>query len=221
MNVTQAIKQRQSIRAFTDQPVSKDTIELILNTAKHAPSGVNMQPWQVAVLTGQAKQTLSDSMISAFRNNQKEPMDYHYYPTRWTSVYKARRVETGKKLYEALDIQREDKQRRLDQWEANYRAFDAPAMLLFFIDDSLETGSFLDYGMFLQNIMLVAEEQGLGTCPQGALGEYPSLVKQQLNITDNLKLVGGMALGYKDMNHPVNQYRTQRIDLDEFCTFYD
>ena len=221
MHVTDAIKQRQSIRAFTDKQVDKDLITKILETAKHAPSGVNMQPWQVAVLTGSSKQLLSEKMIQAFRNKEKGEMDYHYYPTHWEPIYKARRVETGKALYDALGIQREDKQRRLDQWEANYRAFDAPVMLLFFIDKSLETGSFLDYGMFLQNIMLLAEENGLGTCPQGALGEYPAIVKEQLQISDNWKLLGGMALGYKDMQHPVNQYRTERAALEKFCQFYD
>lgn len=221
MNVSQAILQRQSIRAFTNQTVKPDLIKEILNTAKHAPSGVNMQPWQVVVLTGNAKQALSSKMIAAFRNDNKEPMDYHYYPTKWVAPFNARRVETGKALYQALDIKREDQQRRLDQWEANYRAFDAPVMLLFFIDKSLETGSYLDYGMFLQNIMLLAEEHGLGTCPQGALAEFPNLVKNELEIADNFNLVGGMALGYKDMSQAVNQYRTSRIELDEFCQFFE
>lgn len=94
-------------------------------------------------------------------------------------------------------------------------------MLLFFIDDSLETGSYLDYGMFLQNIMLLAEEAGLATCPQGALGEFPTLIKETLKIDNNKKLIGGMALGYEDKNHPVNQYRTTRIELEEFCSFYE
>lgn len=221
MKVSQAIKQRHSTRAFTQQTVNIDVIKNIINTSKNAPSGVNMQPWQVAVVQGKAKQTLSEGMISAFRNKNTESMDYHYYPTEWVQPYKSRRVETGQKLYEVLDIKREDKEKRLAQWEANYRAFDAPIMLLFFIDDSLETGSYLDYGMFLQNIMLLAEEAGLATCPQGALGEFPTLIKETLKIDNNKKLIGGMALGYEDKNHPVNQYRTTRIELEEFCSFYE
>jgi nitroreductase len=221
MNVSQAIQERQSTRAFTQQAVDIETIKSILNTAKHAPSGVNMQPWQVAVVQGESKQQLSQKMTKAFRDKQQEKMDYNYYPTEWVQPYKSRRVETGKQLYQALNIQREDKEKRLSQWEANYRAFDAPVMLLFFIDKSLETGSYLDYGMFLQNIMLLAEENGLATCPQGALGEFPNLIREKLNITPDKKVIGGMALGYPDKKHPVNQYRTSRIELNEFCDFYN
>ena len=221
MNVSQAIKQRQSIRAYTSKSVDEDIITSILETSKYAPSGVNTQPWQVCVVKGKTKNRLAEKMIEAFRTKKTEPMDYQYYPTEWVSPYKDRRVETGSKLYQALEIKREDKEKRLLQWEANYKAFDAPVMLLFFIDEVLDTGSFLDYGMFLQNIMLLAEEHGLATCPQGALGEFPSIVKKELNIDSSKKLIGGMALGYKDETHPVNQYRTSRIELDEFCTFYD
>ena len=221
MNVTQAIKQRHSCRAFTKKTVDKSIIEQIIDTAKYAPSGVNTQPWQVAVLTGAAKQQLSEQMIEAFRNKQTETMDYKYYPDTWNELYKKRRIETGVKLYEALKIAREDKERRLAQWEANYRAFDAPVMLLFFIYKSLETGSYLDYGMFLQNIMLLAAEKGLATCPQGALGEFPSNVKHHLNMADNWNLLGGIALGYEDTEHAVNSYRTDRVDLAEFCQFFE
>lgn len=219
MNVTQAIQQRHSCRAFTEQTVAKETIKQILNTAKRAPSGVNMQPWEVVVLSGDMKNALSEKMVKAFQEGNTEEMDYHYYPKTWEPVFKGRRVDTGKQLYHALNIKREDKEKRLAQWQANYRAFDAPVMLLFFIDKSLEAGSYMDYGMFLQNIMLLAEEAGLGTCPQGALGEFPSIIKQELNIEKDKVLLGGMALGYKDEAHPVNQYRTPRAELEEFCQF--
>ncbi|MEA3406039.1 MAG: nitroreductase [Pseudomonadota bacterium] len=221
MNVTQAILQRHSVRAFLDQAVSEEIIKKILETARFAASGVNMQPWQVAVVTGQTKQQVSQQMVNAFRQGKKEVMDYAYYPKNWIAPYKNRRVETGKQLYQALDIQRENKEARLKQWEANYRSFDAPIMLLFFIDPSLETGSYLDYGLFLQNIMLLAEEAGLATCPQGALAEFPNLIKTALNKPDDKILLGGMALGYEDKQHPVNQYRTSRVNVDEFCSFYD
>ena len=221
MNVTEAINQRHSCRAFLTKAVPLDQIKEILNKAKRAPSGVNMQPWEVVVATGQAKQELSTKMKEAFRQGNAEKMEYHYYPTTWVAPFKARRAETGMQLYEALNIKREDKQQRLKQWEANYDAFNAPAMLLFFIDSTLETGSYLDYGMFLQNIMLLAEESGLATCPQGALGEFPQLIKKQLGMAENKILIGGMALGYRDEKHPVNQYRTPRAELEEFCQFVE
>lgn len=221
MHVSQAIKKRHSTRAFSDKTVTKETIRQIIDTAKHAPSGVNMQPWKVAVLTANSKAKLSAQMVKAFREKNTETTDYQYYPTEWNEIYKSRRVATGKKLYEILDIQREDKEKRLNQWEKNYRAFDAPVMLLFFIDKSLATGSYLDYGMFLQNIMLLAQEQGLATCPQASLAEYPGLVKSFLDLEDNWLVLGGMALGYEDTNNAVNQYRTEREELENFCEFYD
>jgi len=221
MNVTQAIKQRHSVRAFLQQAVPHDILQSLFETARFAPSGVNMQPWHVAIVRGETKANLEQKMISAFRNGDKEEMDYHYYPKEWVAPYKARRVATGTQLYEQLDIKREDKDVRLKQWEANYRAFDAPVMLLFFIDPSLETGSYLDYGLFMQNIMLLAEEAGLSTCPQGALAEFPNLIKTELNIETDKILIGGMALGYEDKTHPVNQYRTPRVDPETFCTFYN
>jgi len=221
MNVTQAIKQRHSVRSFLNKTVSKETLKSIFETARFAASGVNMQPWQVAIVSGKTKQTLQTSMIAAFRSGQTETMDYHYYPKEWVTPYKARRVATGTQLYDVLNIKREDKEARLKQWEANYRSFDAPVMLLFFIDPSLETGSYLDYGLFLQNIMLLAEEAGLSTCPQGALAEFPKLIKEQLEIEQSKILLGGMALGYEDKSHPVNQYRTPRVEPEDFCTYFD
>jgi len=221
MNVTQAIKQRHSVRAFLNTPVTQEQITNILDTARLAPSGVNMQPWQVAVVRGQTKQNLEQKMLSAFQNNDTETMDYHYYPKKWVAPYKARRIETGTQLYQTLKIEREDKEARIKQWEANYRSFDAPIMLLFFIDPSLEAGSYLDYGLFIQNIMLLAEEAGLATCPQGALAEFPSIVKTELNVSSDKILLGGMALGYENKHQPVNQYRTSRVPVEEFCTFYN
>ncbi|MDA3806923.1 MAG: nitroreductase [Thiomicrorhabdus sp.] len=221
MNVTQAIKQRHSTRAYLDEAVSQQQVESILESARFAPSGVNTQPWQVAIVSGQSKSSLQQQMQTAFESGEKESMDYHYYPTDWVEPYKSRRIATGTELYKALKISREDKERRIQQWQANYRAFDAPIMLLFFMDPVLETGSYLDYGMFLQNIMLLAEEEGLATCPQGALGEFPKLIKNFLNYDESLILLGGMALGYEDKEHAVNQYRTPRVEVAEFSQFFE
>ena len=220
MNVTQAIQQRHSVRAFLDKAVPQCVLETLFDTARYAPSGVNMQPWKVAILTGKAKQTLEQKMVDAFKAGKKEKMDYHYYPTEWRSPYKERRVATGNQLYKQLGIERQDKTARLNQWQANYRAFDAPVMLLFFIDASLEKGAYIDYGLLMQNIMLLAEEAGLSTCPQAALAEFPSLVKTQLAIDPQQNLIGGMALGYKDKTHKINQFRTPREQTNAFCTFY-
>lgn len=221
MNIKDALIQRKSTRAFLNKSVSQDAIMRILDAARHAPSGTNTQPWQVAVVTGNKKLELQQKLEAAFRSGTKAHMDYQYYPVEWIEPYKSRRRTCGLQMYSTLEIGREDKQKQLDQWAANYRAFDAPVMLLFFMDEVMETGSYLDYGMFMQSIMLAAVEEGLATCPQAALGEYPDIVKKALGYSENSILLCGMALGYEDAQAKVNSYRTMREPVDSFTRFYD
>jgi nitroreductase len=221
MNVSEAISTRKSVRAYLDTPVEHELILQILDVACHAPSGVNSQPWQVAVVTGDTKLQLQQQLEQSFRNGLKGQGDYGYYPTEWKSPYIERRKACGLALYSALHIDRKDKQRRLDQWAANYRAFDAPVMLLFFMDKAMQEGSFMDYGMFLQSVMLAAVAQGLATCPQAALAEYPAIVKQVLGYPSDSVLVCGMALGYEDVTAAVNSYRTGRELAATFSRFFD
>ena len=220
MTVSEALKMRKSTRAFLPQEVSLTLIEAILEDAKHAPSGVNMQPWYVCVVSGEKKRALETKVIEAFERGAKEVMDYAYYPSIWEEPYKSRRKETGLLMYSTLGIVKEDKQKQIVQWKLNYRAFDAPVVLYFLIDAHLEKGSYLDYGMFLQSVMLSATEKGLATCPQAALAEFPSIVKQELGIKENMLLLGGMALGYEDKKALINSYRTPRISLEAFVTFH-
>ena len=221
MNVSEALNTRKSTRAFLPKPVDKAIIDRILSAARHAPSGTNTQPWQVAVVTGDTKQQLCQELETAFRNQVDRKMDYHYYPEEWVDPYKSRRKACGLQMYSTLKITREDKQRQLDQWAANYRAFDAPVMLLFFMDGIMQTGSFLDYGLFLQSVMLMAVEEGLATCPQAALGEYPAIVKAKLGYPDDSILMCGMALGYEDKKALVNSYRTPREEVETFTRYFD
>jgi len=221
MEVKQALLQRKSTRAFLDKAVSLDTVKKLLELARHAPSGANTQPWQVAVVMGETKQHLQSQLEAAFRAGESSRMQYHYYPVDWKPVYKERRLACGLQLYQAVNIGRDDIQRRREQWIANYRGFDAPIIFLFFLDASLEKGSFLDYGMFMQSLMLAAVEQGLATCPQAALGEYPDIVKQVLDIPPDSILLCGMALGYADEKAPINQYRTARAKIEQFARIYE
>lgn len=220
MKVSEALKERKSTRAFLKKEVSQTLIQSLLDDAKHAPSGVNMQPWNVCVVSGEKKRTLENKIIDAFEHGHTEVMDYAYYPSTWEEPYKSRRKETGLLMYSTLGISKEDKERQKEQWKLNYRAFDAPVVLFFFIDARLEKGSYLDYGMFLQSVMLSAAEKGLATCPQAALAEYPSIVKKALDIKPNMLLLCGIALGYEDKEALINSYRTPRIALEEFVTFY-
>jgi len=220
MNVRDALRERRSTRAFRGKPVSRELIERILDAARFAPSGANIQPWQVAVVTGSKKQDMQKKMEAVFRAGKRGQPDYPYYPERWFSPYQERRVACGMQLYSALHIEREDKARRFEQWAANYRAFDAPVALFFFMDKGLATGSFMDFGMFLQSLMLAAVEDGLATCPQAALGEYPEIVKAELNYPQESILICGMALGYEDERAVVNSYRTPREDVHTFTRFF-
>jgi len=221
MNVRQALEQRKSTRAFLDKEVERDKILAVLETAKHSPSGVNTQPWQVAIVTGAMKMELQSRIETAFRNGEQGKMDFQYYPLKWSEPYKSRRIKCGLQLYSSLGISRQEKDRRLEQWAANYRSFDAPVMLFFFMDSGLETGSYMDYGMFLQSLMLAAMEEGLATCPQAALGEYPRMVKEMLGYPEDSVLIGGMALGYEDVEALVNNYRTPRESALSFTRFFE
>lgn len=220
MDTIAAIQQRHSVRAFLDKAVSQQHVTDLLNIAAHAPSGANTQPWQVAVVTGTSKQTLTKAIISAFESGQPSQPDYRYYPDKWLSPYIERRRQCGLQLYQSLGIERKDKAAQQAQWAANYQGFNAPMILFFFMDEAMQTGSFLDFGMFLQSLMLAAESEGLATCPQAALAEYPAIVKSHLDYPDNTILLCGMAIGYEDKAAAVNQYRTERETAVNFTRFY-
>lgn len=220
MNVADALKSRHSTRAFLDKPVRKEQITRILDAARYCPSGVNTQPWQVAVLTGDAKNNLCAKVGQAFKDGEKGGMDYSYYPGEWFEPYKSRRVACGLAMFKTLGITREDKDKRMAQWAANYEAFGAPALLFFFMDGGLQAGSYMDMGMFLQSVMLAAQAEGMATCPQAALAEYPELVKQELGYSSDITLLSGMALGYEDTEALVNSYRTEREEVEAFTKFF-
>ncbi len=220
MTVIEALKRRKSTRAFLPRDVDQAVIEEILDAARHAPSGANTQPWQVAVVSAEKKRKLQQKIEAAFSSGVAAGMDYQYYPSEWSEPYRSRRVACGLQLYQALRIEREDKRRRRDQWAANYRAFDAPVALFFFMDAGLQTGSFMDYGMFLQSLMLAAVDKGLATCPQAALAEYPQIVKEELGYPESSILLCGMAIGYEDLDAEINQYRVPRVEVSSFARFF-
>jgi nitroreductase len=221
MKLFETLKQRKAVRAYLDKPVEKEKIHAILDAARHAPSGVNTQPWQVAVVMGNSKQTLQTKIETAFRAGNKGNADYEYYPTQWIEPYKSRRKDCGLLMYQTLKIERADKQRQMEQWARNYRAFDAPVMLLFFMDEHMQTGSYMDYGMFLQSVMLAAVDLGLATCPQASIADYPEIIKSELGYSDNRVLLCGMALGYEDKNALVNSYRTTRENVASFTDYFN
>lgn len=221
MTVEEALLERKSVRAYLDKAVSQSDIETILKFARQAPSGTNTQPWDVAVVSGQAKKDLDGLLVKQFRDGVKAQMDYNYYPVNAIPpLLNARRIACGLQMFKILNITREDKEKRLAQWEKNYSSFGAPVSLYFFADPTLEKGSFMDYGMFLQSIMLMATAMGLATCPQAALAEQPHVVKSYLGYSEDVTLVCGIALGYEDTMDPVNSYRTVREEVSTFTKFF-
>jgi len=220
MEATEAIRNRKSVRAFLDKPVPDRVITEILECARWAPSGANTQPWHVAVLTGETKRQLGDALAKRRADGEKPLPDYDYYPTQIEEPYIARKYACGRALYSALGIERKDIEARKAQWAKNYHCFGAPVALLFFIDAILAKGSWVDTGMFIQNVMLAARSHGLETCPQAALAEYPDVARDLLNIPDSKKLICGIALGHADYDDPSYQYRTDREPVDNFTRWY-
>jgi len=220
MDILTAMRERHSTRGFLDRDVEDNIIEQILDAARYAPSGANTQPWQVCVVKDQTKQSITDQIIAAREAGQSENPDYQYYPSQWREPYKSRRYATGMALYSALAIGREDTARRTQAWYDNYRFFGAPVGLFFFIDKDLAQGSWLDLGMFIQNVMLAAMAFDLATVPQASLAEYPDIVRTALQVPDTQALACGMSLGYADENMPVNQYRIERATVADFTRWY-
>jgi nitroreductase len=214
------IESRRSIRRFLPAPVERSVVEDILRVASRAPSGSNIQPWQVTVLAGAPLRGLSEAILRAEREApEAHDWEYDYYPREWTEPYLERRRRTGWGLYGLLGIPKGDKAAMRAQFNRNYVFFDAPVGLIFTIDRILEQGSWLDYGMFLQNVMLAARARGLHTCPQAAFCEYHRVIERYLELPPSQMVVCGMALGHADPGAPENQLVTEREPVAGFSRF--
>ncbi len=221
--VDAAIISRMSCRAFTPQAVPSDMLRSMLDVASRAPSGTNTQPWKVYVLQGQSRQLLVDKVCAAHDALRADPSKAHqykeaydYYPEKWVSPYIDRRRENGWSLYGLLEIGKGDKDKMHAQHQRNFRFFDAPVGLMFTIDRVLGRGSMLDYGMFLQNIMVAARARGLHTCPQAAWNGFANIILPHIGAPADEMLVCGMALGYADEAAIVNTLHTPRTPVAEF-----
>lgn len=222
--VDAAITSRHSIRAFLPDAVARDDIERILEVASRAPSGTNTQPWKVYVLTGERKRSLSEAILAAHADpavSSQHTEEYAYYPREWVSPYIERRRKVGWDLYALLGLTRDNKAGMSDQHGRNYRFFDAPVGLIFTIDRIMEQGSWLDYGMFLQNIMVAARGRGLATCPQAAFTQYHRIIQSQLDIPASEMVVCGMALGFADPSKVENTLVTAREPVSGFTRYFE
>ena len=226
--VDDAIHSRQSMREFFPKPVPRELISHLLEVASRAPSGTNTQPWKTYVLQGASRDTLVAKVCTAHDALRANPAmaaeyreEYDYYPEKWVSPYIDRRRENGWGLYGLLGITKGDKDKMHAQHQRNYEFFDAPVGLMFTLDRVMGRGSLVDYGMFLQNIMVAARGHGLHTCPQAAWNGFGNIILPHIGAGENEMLVCGMALGYADESALVNTFRTPRVPAREFTTWLD
>ncbi len=228
VSVDAAITSRMSARAFLPQAVPRATLEHLLQVASRAPSGTNTQPWKVYVLQGQSRNTLVDKVCAAHDALRADPTlaeqyreEYDYYPEKWVSPYIDRRRENGWSLYGLLGITKGDKDKMHAQHQRNFRFFDAPVGLMFTLDRVMGRGSLVDYGMFLQSIMVAARGHGLHTCPQAAWNGFARIILPHVGAGESEMLVCGMALGYADPADKVNGFHTPREPVESFTTWLE
>ena len=222
--VDAAITSRRSVRAFLPTPVPRTTVEDILRVAARAPSGTNTQPWKVWVLTGASKEALSARLRAAYDDpaeRARHSEEYAYYPTDWVSPYLERRRKVGWDLYGLLGIGKGDKPRMHAQHRRNYDFFGAPVGLMFTLDRVMRQGSWLDFGMFLENVMVAARARGLDTCPQAAFTPFHRIVLEHLGAPPEQQLVCGMSLGHADPAAIENTLVTEREPVAAFTRFLD
>ena len=221
MDVLDAITTRHSTRAFLSRPVPDALIHAVLDAARYAPSGSNIQPWRVHVVTGAARDRLTREVLrAATEDPERYSREYDYYPPVWREPYLARRRACGFGLYGLLGIVKGDRVAGDRQMRRNFDLFDAPVGLFFSIDRDLGRGSVLDYGMFMQSIMLGAAGLGLATCPQAAWLDYHAIVSRELGLPAEQSLLCGMALGYEDPTAPINGYHPDRLTVDAFTVWH-
>ena len=226
--VDAAISSRMSARAFTSQPVDRTVIEHLLQVASRAPSGTNCQPWRVYVLQGASQAQLVEQVCTAHDAIRANPAlaaeyveEYDYYPQKWISPYIDRRRENGWGLYGLLGIGKADKDKMHAQHQRNFRFFDAPVGLMFTVDRAMGRGSLVDYGAFLQSIMVAARGHGLHSCPQAAWNGFAKIILPHIGAGPDEMLVCGMALGYADDAAVVNTFQTPRVPVKDFTTWLE
>ena len=221
MNLNELIKSRYSVRSFTDDTVDIETIREILEISSNAPSGGNIQPWKVYVVTDKTKEKLIKKALSNFDNGVQEKIEYDIYPRPLDEEYKKRRSECARDMYTALSIKQDDTELRLSQIRENFKFFGAPVGMIVTIDKAFAENGWGHVGMFIQNICLSAVDNDMGTCLQESWSIYPETVKDVLNIPDNEVVWCGIALGYPNKDHPINNYRTSRESIEKFVTFIE
>jgi nitroreductase len=220
MNVTDALHARISVRAFRPDPVAQETVHGILDTARWAPSGGNLQPWKVVVVAGDERRTVSDLLQGVLASNPAGELgDRAMYPADLWEPYRTRRYVLGEQMYEKLGIGRDDRRGRLARLAENANFFGAPVGIFLVIDERMGHGQWAHLGMFMQSIALVATERGLATCMQEYWGLGRRTLAHHFELPEHEMVYCGIALGYADTSHPVNSLRSERAEVEEFAVF--
>ena len=221
MKVSDAINSRRSMRVFKPDPVAKADVEWIIATANRAASNGNLRPWKLHVTMGAARQRLSKAILKAMDENDHGPgAEYNVYPKEFTAVYDARRKLVGKQLYTLLGVPRGDTAGMARQFRKNFEFFDAPVGMILCVERRMGNGQWIDCGIFLDQLMLLAREKGLHTCPQAAFSRCQHVVRSELKVPDDQVVICGLALGHADPDAVPNNLITERAPIEDFTTWF-
>lgn len=219
MKVSQALEARFSVRAFTEKHVPLETVTKVFEKAARAPSGSNLQPWHMVILRPEKLSDLNDLMqkrLAGEAHPDGDEMEYQIHPDGLKEPYRSSRFEIGEDMYSLLGISREEKPKRREWFANNFRFFGAPAAAFCFVDKQMGPPQWSDLGMYLQSAMLLFQEEGIDTCPQECWAMYPRTIRDFCEMPDDLMLFCGMAIGYRDKKHPVNQLKSKRRPAREW-----
>lgn len=212
-------RDRKSVRGYKADPVPQAIVQRILESARTAPSGANLQPGRFVALTGQPLRNFCDTLRATIDDGMTAVEAYSYFPEPMPKHLRQRQVKVGADLYAALGIDRKDADARRRQFMRNFRFFDAPVGIIATIDARMGKGCFMDFGMMLQTLLLAAQAEGLASCGIGAMSMYGPFIAEQLSFDEHDMVVCGVALGYEDTEAPVNKFRTDRMSLEQYARF--
>jgi len=218
MSLTEVLENRFSVRAFLDKPVPEEILKKIFTAAQLAPSNCNVQPWQVYVVSGSQKDALKDKLTQALMSGNPPNPDFDW-GIRYEGIHRDRQFESANALYGSMGIERSDKEARMKVLIRNWTFFDAPHVLFFTMEKYLNIMGAVDMGIYAQTLTLLMSEKGIGSCFQGALGQFPDPVRAFLNIPDGQGILFGMSFGYADEKAVVNTTRTDRVPIDTSVVF--
>ncbi|WP_164115395.1 nitroreductase [Sphingorhabdus sp. Alg239-R122] len=220
MNVSEAVRTRRSVRAFTGKPVDLDVLKSVLDTAQLSPSGGNVQPWNASILTGDPLAQLISAVAGKLPQGPAgQSPEYDIYPKDLPEPYRSRRYGVGEALYESIGIDRGDKMGRMMQMAQNFRAFEAPVCMFVHTPGYMGPPQWSDIGMWLQTIMLLLREAGLDSCAQEAWSLYGAEIREAVNIPEDHIFFCGMAIGCRDVNAPINNFAVPRAEVQENITY--